>query len=225
MREAKDSNSTFYKEKGEKNLQAVIGELFVGGSETSSNTLSFAILYLSQNQQAQAKAQQELDRVVGTSRQISLTDKSSLPYTEAIILETLRLSSLLTLGSPHRMISDTMFQGYFLPKGTVILANLYGIHHNPKIWGEDVNSFRPERFLNDDETQVVRNEALIPFGTGKRQCLGEGLARDTLFIFLASILHKFSIQLDPEGPILRNEIPSGLMIEPEPFQFILNRRK
>ncbi|ODM86535.1 Cytochrome P450 2J6 [Orchesella cincta] len=200
MENTTDPSSSFYKEQGEKNLQAIVGDLFVAGSETSSNSLSFATLYLSQHLETQRKAQAELDRVVGLDRQVFLSDKPALPYIEAILLETFRLSSIVAMGVPHRMLADTMFHGYFLPKGATVIANLYAIHHDTKTWGPDVNEFRPERFLNEDETQVVRHDSLIPFSAGRRQCLGEGLARDSLFLFVASILQKFVIEPDPACP-------------------------
>ncbi|ODM89469.1 Methyl farnesoate epoxidase [Orchesella cincta] len=127
IKNTKDPNSSFYQRNGYINLEAVVGDLFTAGSETSSSTLSFAILYLIQNQDAQQKAQREIDQRVGSSCPISLSDKSLLPYTEAILLETLRLASVFPLGAPHRMIADTIFHGYFLPEDTTIIANLYAI--------------------------------------------------------------------------------------------------
>ncbi|ODM92810.1 Methyl farnesoate epoxidase [Orchesella cincta] len=145
IKETTDPTSSFYQQNGVISLEAVVGDLLAAGSETSSTSLSFATLYLLLNKEVQKKAQQELDLMVGSSRQVSLADKSSLPYTEAILLETLRLSSITPLGVPHRMVEDTMFHGYLLPKDVTIIAGLYTIHHDPKIWGEDVNEFRPEK--------------------------------------------------------------------------------
>ncbi|ODM87859.1 Methyl farnesoate epoxidase [Orchesella cincta] len=224
IRETTDPNSTFYKEKGVVNLETIVGDVIAAGSETSSLTLSFAILYLLLNKEVQRNAQKELDSVVGSSRQLSLSDKALLPYIEAIILETLRLSSIGPLGHPHRMLKDTIFHGYLLPKDVTVLAGLYTIHHDSKIWGENVNEFRPERFLNDDKTQVIHHEALLPFSAGRRVCIGEGLARDTLFLFIASILHRFNIELDPEHPVTKIETLSGLTVEPKPFTFVLSLR-
>ncbi|ODM89326.1 Cytochrome P450 1A2, partial [Orchesella cincta] len=189
-----------------------------------SNTLSFAILYLIHNKDVQQKAQLEIDQVVGLFRQISLADKSILPYTEAVLLETLRLSSIVPLGLPHRMVKDTIFHDYFLPKNVTVISNLWAIHHDPKIWGDDVNEFRPERFLSDNNTRVIRHEALMPFSAGRRQCLGEGLARDTMFLFLANILQKFCIEKEPGCSAFKVEAPTGLLVEPQPFNFALKLR-
>ncbi|ODM89324.1 Vitamin D 25-hydroxylase [Orchesella cincta] len=109
-----------------------------------------------------------------------------LPYTEAVLLETLRLSSFFALGVPHRMIADTEFHGYFLPKGVTVISNLY-------------------RFLNEDETFVIHREAFMPFSTGRRQCLGKSLAMDAIFLFLTDILPKFNIAHDPNQPVLNIE--------------------
>ncbi|ODM87155.1 Methyl farnesoate epoxidase [Orchesella cincta] len=224
IRNTTNPTSTFHGENGAKNLEAVVADLFAAGSETSSNTLSFAMLYLILNQEAQQRAQKELDFVIGSSRQVSLSDKPSLPYTEATLLEILRLSSIAPLGLPHRMLADTMFHGYFLPKDVAVFSNLYAIHHDPTIWGEDVNEFRPERFLSEDETRVIHHEALMPFSVGRRACIGEVFARESLFLFLASILHRFNIESDPECLVLAVETVAGFAVEPKPFKFVLTLR-
>ncbi|ODM89328.1 Cytochrome P450 2J6 [Orchesella cincta] len=208
MQKAKDPSSTFFKESGEKNLHAVVADLFFAGSETSSSTLSFATLYLTQNMEVQQKAQKELDTVVSSGCQVSLADKQSLPYTEAVMLETLRLSSIVTLGVPRQMLADTEFHGYFLPKGVTVISNVYAIHHDSNIWGDDVNNFRPERFLSEDRAQKLN--ALMPFSAGKRKCIGESLAKDTIFLFIANILQKFNIDPDPDCPVVDIKPLSGL---------------
>ncbi|ODM89471.1 Methyl farnesoate epoxidase [Orchesella cincta] len=224
IQETTDHTSSFYKENGAKNLEAVVGDLFLAGSESTSFTLSFATLYLILNKNVQRNAQEELDRVIGPSCQVSLRDKPSLPYTEAVILETLRLSSIAPLGFPHRLLVDTMFHGYHLPKDVTVMAGLYTIHHDPKIWGEDANEFQPERFLNENKTRVIHHEALMAFSTGRRVCLGEGLARDTSFLFIASILQRFNIGPDPEYPVTKIETLAGFAVEPKPFKFVLSLR-
>ncbi|ODM98566.1 Farnesoate epoxidase [Orchesella cincta] len=225
MQETKDPASSFYKENGRKNLEAIVGDLFVAGTETSSTTLSWAWLYLLKNKDIQRRAQKELDLIVGESRQPSLSDKPLLPYTEAILLETLRLSGVAPLGAPHRMTADTLFKGYFLPKDLTVISDLYTIHHDPKIWGQDANVFRPERFLNEAGDAVVRHEAFAAFSFGRRQCIGEGFARDALFLFIASILHKFNIDPDPDSPVVDTEPMPGILVEHQPFKCIMNLRK
>ncbi|ODM92616.1 Farnesoate epoxidase, partial [Orchesella cincta] len=224
IKETTDPTSSFYQQNGVTSLEAVVGDLLAGGSETSSTTLSFVTLYLLLHKEAQSKAQQELDHVVGLSRQVSLADKPLLPYTEAILLETFRVSSMAAFGVPHRMTADTMFHGYFLPKDSTVISNLYAIHHNPNIWGKDVSEFRPERFLSEDKTRVIHHEALMPFSTGRRACFGEGLARDTIFLFVAHILQKFNIEQNSECPVMAAETVPGFVLQPKPFKFVLRLR-
>ncbi|CAL8110894.1 unnamed protein product [Orchesella dallaii] len=220
-----DPSSSFYKEDGERSLRAVIVELFIAGSETVSNTLSYAMLYLSHFRDVQTRMQQQIDDVTGgDSRLPSLSDRPLMPYVEAVILETLRYSSILPLGSPRRMVEDLVFHGYLFPKGVTVIASLYAIHHDPNIWGNDAEIFRPERFLNENKTKVIRHEALIPFGAGKRQCLGEPLARDTLFIVLTSLFQKFNVISELDGTTPDFTSATGILNGPKPFRIIMKRR-
>ncbi|ODM98565.1 Methyl farnesoate epoxidase [Orchesella cincta] len=224
IKKTTDPSSSFYKEDGEQSLRAMLVELFLAGSETVANTLSYTLLYLSHFKDAQARVQQEIDDVIGDFRTPSLTDKKLMPYVEAVILETLRCSSILPLGSPHRMVEDLLFHGYFLPKGATVIASLYAIHHDPNVWGEDAETFRPERFLNKEMTSVVRHDALMPFGSGKRICLGEQLATNTLFLFLTSIYQKFDISPAPDSQTPDFGSPPAILKGPMPFSVVMKLR-
>jgi len=148
----------------------------------------------------------------------------SLVYTEAVILETLRLSSIAPVSVPHAATEDVNFHGYDIPKGTIIFANLYANHHDPEIWGEDVKEFRPERFLSPDETTVIRHEALMPFSTGRRVCLGETLARDSLFLFAANLALNFEVTVEngKQKPTL--EISRGITLGPLSSTVLMKER-
>ena len=101
---------------------------------------------------------------------------SSLPYTEAVIHELLRITSVTSGGLLHSTTENVQFEGYYLPKGTIILPNLYGCQHDEATWG-DPDVFRPERWLTDDETKFVKDDRSIPFSIGKRICPAENLVR------------------------------------------------
>lgn len=90
-----------------------------------------------------------------------------MPFASAVISETLRCSPIFPVGINHRAMVDMEFKGYLIPKDTLIAANLYYIHHDPKIWGDDADEFRPERFISPDGT-FKKHEALLAFSTGKR---------------------------------------------------------
>ncbi len=91
----------------------------------------------------------------------------SMVYAEATIMEILRRTSVVNMGVPHRMMQDAVINGYFLPKNATIISNIFSVHNNPKTW-DDPENFRPERFLSEDGTKIVRPEAFIPFSSGKR---------------------------------------------------------
>jgi len=114
-------------------------------------------------------------------------------------MEVLRYSSILPVGVPHRAMEDAEFHGYRIPKGTVVMSNIWAVHFDPDIWG-DPEVFRPERFLSRDGLTLQKNENLIAFSVGKRTCLGFNLALDELFLFTASIVQRFNIYAEPGKP-------------------------
>ncbi len=108
--------------------------------------------------------------------------------------------------------------------GTTVLANIYAVHHDPEIWG-DPEKFRPERFLNEDKTKCMRNKALIPFAEGKRKCIGDTFAMDSLFLFVTCICQNFNILPDPDKEKADLEPNLGFMLIPKPFKIVVSSRK
>ena len=148
----------------------------------------------------------------------------SLPYVEAAILEVMRLSSLAPFGVPHSPTEDVVFKGYNIPKNTIIFGNLYAAHYSKSAWGDPEN-FRPERFLAADGKTVLRNKAWMPFGVGKRQCMGESLARDELFLFFTNLVKQFHIRMpedEPKHSLVG--VNSGVLV-PEDHNIIVQLRK
>ena len=142
------------------------------------------------------RVQEELDAVVGRSRMPSLDDQPHLPYTEATLCEILRRSTVVPLGTFHATSRNTTLGGYTIPEGTTVIPLLYACHMDPRLW-EDPENFDPRRFI-DSEGGVKKPKQFIPFGTGRRMCLGNVLARSELFLFFTSILHVFDLA-QPEG--------------------------
>ncbi|KAG8228074.1 hypothetical protein J437_LFUL009046 [Ladona fulva] len=166
MKKKKGEKSTFT----EKQLIALCDDLFAGGTETTSNTLSFGTMYLLHHPDVQEKLHEELDRVVGKDRVPTIEDRPNLPYLNATLMEIRRCCNVGSLTLPHRCTKDTMFRGYFIPKGASILFRLRSVHMDPGYWG-DPEVFRPERFLTPGENggpMKVKEEPpwLIPFGLG-----------------------------------------------------------
>ncbi len=147
-------------------LLGTTADLFSAGSETSSTTLRWALLYMIAYPEIQRKIQQEIDREVGPDHLPCLSDKAKLPYTEATLHEIQRISNIIPLGVPHEASGDVTFRGYDIPKGTLILPNLWALGMNQELWPEP-NKFVPERFLDETDQSLKKSEKLIPLGTGK----------------------------------------------------------
>uniref|UniRef100_A0A8D3A207 Cytochrome P450 2U1 n=2 Tax=Scophthalmus maximus TaxID=52904 RepID=A0A8D3A207_SCOMX len=200
----------------------IVGDLFIAGTDTTTNSVLWILLYMVLYPDIQDKVQAEIDDVVGKHRVPSLTDKGSLPFTEATIMEVQRLIVVVPLGIPHMASKTTEFRGYTIPKGTVILANLWSVHRDPTLW-DDPDSFNPARFLDDDGT-LRRKECFIPFGIGRRVCMGEQLAKMELFLTVTCLLQAFKFRL-PEGtppPPLHGRF--GLTLAPCPFTVCVSTR-
>ena len=134
------------------------------------------------------KAQNEIDIVIGKDRFLDESDIINLPYLRCIINETQRIKPAGPLLLPHESSEDCTIGGYKVPRGTMLLVNQWAIHHDPKIWA-DPESFNPERFEGLDGTRD--GFKLMPFGSGRRSCPGEGLAVRVLGMSLGSIIQCF----------------------------------
>ncbi|XP_012583185.1 PREDICTED: cytochrome P450 2U1 [Condylura cristata] len=200
----------------------IIGDLFFAGTDTTTNSLLWCLLYMALNPDVQAKVHEEIERVIGPDRAPSLTDKAQMPYTEATIMEVQRLTVVVPLAIPHMTSEETVLQGYRIPKGTVILPNLWSVHRDPAVW-EKPNDFDPNHFL-DDQGQLIKKETFIPFGIGKRVCMGEQLAKMELFLMFVSLMQSFRFALpeDSGKPILTGKY--GLTLAPHPFNLIISKR-
>ncbi|XP_018611667.1 cytochrome P450 2U1 [Scleropages formosus] len=203
-------------------LLYIIGDLFIAGTDTTTNTLLWILLYMSLYPEVQEKVQKEIDSVVPPDRTPSLTDKARLPFTEATLMEVQRMTVVVPLSIPHMASETTEFRGYTIPKGTVIFPHLWAVHRDPTLW-EKPDVFNPYRFL-DENGEVNRKEFFIPFGTGRRVCMGEQLAKMELFLMFSTLMQAFSFRL-PEGaqpPPMDGKF--GLTLAPWPFNVCVTAR-
>ena len=121
-------------------------------------------------------------------------------------------------------MQDTQLRGYDVPKGTWLIGNLHVAHHDKQIWGDPQN-FRPERFLNSNGTLTVeKNEAFMPFSVGKRACIGEHLARDTMFLIIANVFKAFSVRLADCSKDVGFDPKPGVVIGPEDYLVNIKER-
>uniref|UniRef100_A0A672Z3Q6 Uncharacterized protein n=1 Tax=Sphaeramia orbicularis TaxID=375764 RepID=A0A672Z3Q6_9TELE len=175
------------------NLVACVLDLFVAGTETTSTTLRWAFLYMAKYPEIQEKVQAEIDTVIGQSRQPSMEDRANLPYTDAVIHEIQRIGNIVPLNLPHSTTREVQLGGYTIPKGVTVVPNLTSVLFNKNDW-ETPHTFNPGHFLNE-EGKFVKPAAFIPFSAGKRQCLGESLAKMELFLFFTSFMQRYTFSM------------------------------
>uniref|UniRef100_A0A8C3JJR3 Cytochrome P450 n=1 Tax=Calidris pygmaea TaxID=425635 RepID=A0A8C3JJR3_9CHAR len=200
----------------EDNLIYVINDLFLGGSETSSTTLYWGLLFMLLNPDIQEKVQKELDAILDPSQLICYEDRRKLPYTNAVVHEIQRFSNIVCVGMPRVSVRDTTLLGFPVKKGTIIIPNIASALYDPEQW-ETPRQFNPGHFL-DKEGNFIPREAFLPFSAGHRVCLGENLARTELFIFFANLLRAFTFRL-PEGVTEINPEPIlGGTLQPHPYR-------
>ncbi|PPQ72833.1 hypothetical protein CVT26_003342 [Gymnopilus dilepis] len=149
---------------------------FVKKSMTIAATSSFIYL-MAIHPEVQRKAQAEIDEVVGQARLPDFDDRPKLPYIEAIYREVLRINPPVPLGLPHGVTEDDNYKGYFIPKGTVVLANIWGMTHNEDVYSEPFK-FKPERFL-DEKGDLNEDGRVLAYGFGRRVCVGKHVASAT----------------------------------------------
>ncbi|XP_043217497.1 methyl farnesoate epoxidase-like [Amphibalanus amphitrite] len=204
----------------ELNLAVTGMDLFIAGMETTSTQLSWALLYMASHPAAQRRVQAEVDRELG-GRRPSGADRARLPLTDATLMEVMRRATVLPRAVPHAAARDCHLAGYSLPRGTVVLMDLDAVHMDANHWG-DPDKFRPERFLREDGS-VRRDEHLMPFGVGRRFCLGEPLARAELLLLFVSLLQHFTFE-PVEGETLDLDGNYGALLPPHPFRLICRPR-
>ncbi|EMD35350.1 hypothetical protein CERSUDRAFT_157058 [Gelatoporia subvermispora B] len=211
-----------------KNVSATV---YVAGADTTYFTMQTFYLAMVHHPHIQKRAQEELDRVVGQGRLPNFSDRASLPYICAIVKECLRFVVVVPLGVAHSTTEDDVYDGHFIPKGAIVMANqwsAWAILHNPEDYPEP-ETFRPERFLkNGNLNPDVRDPITVATGFGRRICPGRHFAESGLFMSIASILHTFEISpaLNEEGQPFYPEfkLTAGLVIHLEDFECTIKPR-
>ncbi|XP_072035387.1 cytochrome P450 2U1-like [Amphiura filiformis] len=199
----------------EYNMHAALYLMFMAGVGNISETLEWCCLYMMAYPDIQKKIQEELDSVVGRNRLPQVSDQEQLPYTRAALFEIQRHVSLAPLSTFHTANDETSLHGYHIPKGATIVSNLYAVMRNPNTFTEP-DQFKPERFINDEGKYFERKE-VCPFGIGRRNCVGQSLAKMELFVFFTHLLHRYSLVKPDDAPPITFNGAYGLTFAPKPY--------
>ncbi|KAG8228075.1 hypothetical protein J437_LFUL009047 [Ladona fulva] len=208
-------------------LIAICDDLFSAGTETTSYTLAFGVLFLLHHPDVQAKIHEELDRVVGRDRFPTMDDKPNLPYLNAVMYEIRRCCNIVPVAISHRCVKETEFRGYTIPEGATVIFSLQSVYMDREYWG-DPHVFRPERFLIRDGNGgwKLKDEPpwLMTFGLGQRRCLGEPLARASLYVFFSVISHGLRFKNPPGCPLPSTKGDQGFVRGTGPFKAVVEPR-
>jgi len=178
----------------------IILDLFLAGTETTSTTLQWLMIYMMYNQDVQEKCRQEIHQVIGSERLPSATDKGTLLYTEATLLEVQRMATIVPLALPHVAKIDVKVGDFTIPKDSLVIPHIYTSHYDAATWG-DPDNFRPERWISD-EGKLINHQAFVPFSLGKRACAGENLAKQEMFLFTVAFLQRFKFKMTEKLPCM-----------------------
>ncbi|KDP26294.1 hypothetical protein JCGZ_22279 [Jatropha curcas] len=179
------------------NVKAVIWDMFVAGTDTSSTTTEWALSEMIRNPKVMKKAQEEVRQAAKGKTTIDEEDIQDLPYLKQVIKETLRLHPPVPLLLPRESNQDSEIEGYYIPERTKVIVNAWAIGRDPAYW-EDPESFIPERFSDSSIDFKGNNFTYIPFGAGRRICPGMTFGLANVELPLAKLLYHFDFKL-PDG--------------------------
>nr|GMC55272.1 cytochrome P450 78A5-like [Ipomoea batatas] len=187
-------------------MTAVLWEMLFRGTDTVAILLEWILARMVVHPEIQARAQAEIDNVVGRDRAVSDADLPNLPYLSAIVKETLRVHPPGPLLSWARLaVGDTHVGEHFIPAGTTAMVNMYAITHDERIWPEP-EKFQPERFMEEDVPIMGSDLRLAPFGSGRRVCPGKTMGYATVQLWLAQLLHNFTWEASGEKGLDLSEV-------------------
>ncbi|KDQ53889.1 hypothetical protein JAAARDRAFT_415809 [Jaapia argillacea MUCL 33604] len=201
---------------------------YIGGADTTTAAIRVLFLAMLTYPDVQKRAHAELDKVVGNSRLPDFSDRDQLPYIDALIKETLRWLPIAPLAIPHATAEDDVYNGYLIPKGSIVFGNAWSILHDPVAYPKP-EEFKPERFLKDGKLNPeVRDPSVAVFGFGRRICPGRHFSDNAMYSLTSSLLSVFDIRppLNERGePVLVTpQMTSGLLSAPGPFKCTIKPR-
>jgi cytochrome P450 len=216
LMEARDEDGSHM---DDEQLRDEVMTFLLAGHETTALALSWAWHLLSQDPQVEHKLHQELDRVLG-GRIPTVSDLSSLTYSEGIIKESMRLYPP-AWSVARTVIKDFELGGYRIPAGANVVMSQWIMHRDPRFFSDPEN-FDPDRWSNES-LQKLPKFAYFPFGGGPRQCIGASFAMMEAVLLLATIAGRFQLGKVEGRPIV--PVPSFTLRPREGIYVALRKRR
>jgi len=184
--------------KVEEVIAGTLASMYTAGLDTTVSAIKWFLVAMMLSPDIQKRAQAELDSVTGRERLPTFEDRPRLPFVDAVCREILRWRPVAPVGIPHAVTKDDVYAGFFIPKGAMVIGNIWSILQDPARYPEP-DMFKPERFLNADGTLLDDPVLMSVFGFGKRICPGRHFADAILFISIASLFSAFNIERGEKG--------------------------
>ncbi|KAL2346964.1 hypothetical protein Fmac_000964 [Flemingia macrophylla] len=175
-------------------IPLLMHDMFLGGSDTTSTTIEWAMAELIKNPGTMEKAQEEVRRVVGKKSKLEGNDMDQMEYLKCVVKETLRLHAAAPLLVSRETRSNVKLGGYDIPNKTFVSVNAWAIQRDPEFW-EKPEEFLPERFENSEVNYNGQDFQFIPFGSGRRRCPGMAFGIASVEYILANLLCWFDWKL------------------------------
>ncbi|XP_066292794.1 cytochrome P450 4F6-like [Branchiostoma lanceolatum] len=181
-------------------IREEVDTFMFAGHDTTASSLSWTLYSLAQHPHHQDKVREEVNYLLSGREDdtIQWEDLQKLPYLTMCLKEAMRLHSPLAL-IERKMLEDTVIDGVTVPKGYDVAIHLYGLHHNPAVWGPDHMEFDPSRF-RPERMKDRDSHAFLPFSAGQRNCIGQNFAMNEVKVLLARLIYKFVFEVDPTRP-------------------------
>ncbi|KAK1230828.1 hypothetical protein PQX77_006068 [Marasmius sp. AFHP31] len=194
------SSATVTSDRDREMMEEVIknsaGVAYLAGTDTTVSFILSFILNMINNPDVQTRAQAEIDSLVASSGRLpDFGDQDKLPYTDAVIAETLRLQPVTPYAVPHAVEEDDVYEGYWIPKGSTVIGNVWAVLHDEDVYGAEPMQFNPDRFMpkEGDHSIIPPHPEKYAFGFGRRICPGRYLALNNAWLATARILADFTI--------------------------------
>ncbi|MGV9743951.1 bifunctional cytochrome P450/NADPH--P450 reductase [Rhodococcus zopfii] len=177
----------------DENIVAQCLTFLIAGHETTSGLLSFALFFLVKHPEIADRARAEVDEVLGSDPQPGYEQIRRLTYVTQILDETLRLWPTAPMFTRAPRQDEILAGRYAIPAGTGLSVIIQALHRDPAVWGDDADTFDPDRFT-PERKQALPPNAYKPFGSGMRACIGRQFAMQEATLVLGMLLQRFEFE-------------------------------